>query len=87
MHIVYILKSIAEPDKIYIGITSDLNKRLNEHNSERVGYSKRHAPWGVETYTAFKNKMLAESFEKYLKAGSGQAFLGRPFRYVDEIIY
>lgn len=75
MHIVYILKSKKEPVKIYIGITNDLNKRLNEHNAGKSGYSKRYAPWEIETYITFKNKMLAENFEKYLKVGSGQAFL------------
>lgn len=77
MHIVYILKSKKKFGKIYIGITDDLSKRLAEHNSEKSGYSKRYAPWEVETYVTFKNKTLAENFEKYLKVGSGQAFLIR----------
>jgi hypothetical protein len=29
----------------------------------------------IETYITFENDSLAESFEKYLKVGSGQAFL------------
>jgi len=62
-------------DRYYIGITEDLNKRLREHNTENSGYSKRYAPWDVETYITFRNKLIAERFEKYLKAGSGQAFL------------
>ena len=75
MHIVYILKSHKDAAKYYVGITTDLKKRLKEHNSGVSYYSKRYAPWYVETYIIFRNKKLAEEFEKYLKEGSGQAFL------------
>ena len=75
MHIVYILISLKDPNRYYIGLTQDLQKRLKEHNVSEAGYSKRYAPWKIETYTTFNNKDLAEKFEKYLKAGSGQAFL------------
>ena len=75
MPFVYILLSLKDPSKYYIGTTQDLNKRLREHNSSQSGYSKRYAPWEIETYISFTNKLLAGKFEKYLKAGSGQAFL------------
>ena len=75
MYIVYILKSIKDSTRYYIGITEDLNRRLPEHNNSMSVYSKRYAPWEIETYISFRNRLLAERFEKYLKAGSGQAFL------------
>ena len=75
MHIVYILKTYKDTNKCYVGITEDLEKRLEEHNAGLSYYSKRYAPWYVETYVVFSNKELAESFEKYLKEGSGQAFM------------
>lgn len=75
MRIVYILKTHKDPAKCYIGITENLEKRLKQHNAELSYYSKRYTPWYVETYIVFSNKELAESFEKYLKAGSGQAFM------------
>ena len=74
MYIVYILISKKDHSRYYIGITQDLNKRLKEHTSERIAYAKRYAPWEIETYISFKNKRLAEEFEKYLKVGSGHAF-------------
>lgn len=77
MHIVYILTSLKNPAKHYVGITQDLDKRLKEHNSELSYYTKRYAPWDVETYVVFKSKKAAELFERYLKEGSGQAFLVR----------
>lgn len=61
--------------RCYIGITQNLTKRLKEHNNEKEVYSKRYAPWKLETYITFTNKRRAEEFESYLKSGSGNAFL------------
>ncbi|MBL7157968.1 MAG: GIY-YIG nuclease family protein [Candidatus Omnitrophica bacterium] len=75
MYIVYILLSLKEPSKYYIGVTQDLEKRFKEHNNAKSGYANRHIPWQIETFITFKNKQLAQRFEKYLKQGSGNAFL------------
>ncbi len=72
---IYILTSIQDPAKVYIGRTSNLNKRLSEHNRGESTYSKTFAPWKMETYIAFSDERSAEAFEKYLKAGSGHVFL------------
>ncbi|MBL7158192.1 MAG: GIY-YIG nuclease family protein [Candidatus Omnitrophica bacterium] len=79
MHIVYILISEKNPAKYYIGITDNLQRRLQEHNAAASGYSKRFAPWSLETHIIFRSKALARRFEKYLKVGSGQAFLKKRF--------
>ena len=75
MSIVYILVSKQQPQRYYIGLTDDLERRLKEHNKAKAGYTKRYAPWKVETHIIFSDKELAETFEKYLKSGSGNAFL------------
>ncbi len=75
MYYVYILTSQKDPEKIYIGLTTDLNNRLEEHNSFQSSYSKRCAPWQLNTYMAFTSKPAAVKFETYLKSGSGFAFL------------
>lgn len=75
MYIVYILTSKKYPARYYIGTTQNLDKRLIERNSEKSIYSKRYAPWRIETYVTLRKKHLAEEFEKYLKSGSGFAFL------------
>ncbi|MFH1478811.1 MAG: GIY-YIG nuclease family protein [Candidatus Omnitrophota bacterium] len=69
------LKSHKDSTKSYIGITESLEKRLKEHNAGKVYYTKRYTPWYVETYIVFGDKDLAESFERYLKEGAGQAFM------------
>ena len=75
MYLVYILISIKDKNRYYIGITQNLERRLKQHNNAKSGYSKIYAPWILETYIAFRNKRKAEEFEKYLKRGSGNAFL------------
>lgn len=74
MHYTYILRSTSQPGAIYIGYTSDLRKRLKEHNAGQ-GISKRYLPWKVETYIAFSDRVEAKAFERYLKSNSGKAFM------------
>ncbi len=76
MYYTYILKSTKNVGAIYIGHTGDLKTRVAQHNSSHnIGYTKRHAPWKIETYIAFSTKEEAERFEIYLKSSSGKAFM------------
>ncbi|MEW6599692.1 MAG: GIY-YIG nuclease family protein [Nitrospirota bacterium] len=76
MFYTYILRSLKTSVAIYIGYTSDLKARLDRHNSpNNNGYTKRHAPWEIETYIAFTQKVDAQRFELYLKSSSGKAFM------------
>ncbi len=77
MYYVYILRSSKDACKSYVGYTTNLDKRLKEHNDSRILYTKRYAPWCIETYIYFTNQKLAKQFESYLKSGSGKAFLKR----------
>ncbi len=77
MYYVYILKSLNAKNKIYIGATSNLKIRLKSHNEGHSTHTKKFKPWEIETYIAFSNKINALKFEKYLKSGSGKAFLKR----------
>ena len=79
MHYVYILLSQKNPMKFYIGLTKDLDDRLYRHNAGQEKYTRSERPWKLETYIAFENQKLAISFEKYLKHGSGHAFLKKRF--------
>ncbi|MBI5055637.1 MAG: GIY-YIG nuclease family protein [Nitrospirae bacterium] len=76
MYYTYILKSIKTPGAIYIGYTGDLTSRLEQHNDpQNTGYTRRHAPWEIETSIAFSEKEEAQRFELYLKSSSGKAFM------------
>ena len=74
MTYVYILQSVSEPDRFYVGVTDDLKERLAKHNLGEVAHTSKHRPWRVKTYVAFSDRDRALAFEKYLKSGSGRAF-------------
>jgi putative endonuclease len=73
MHYVYILQSYKDLN-FYVGVTSDLKRRFNEHNSGGCKYTSSKSPFKLTWYGAFINKELACGFEKYLKSSSGSAF-------------
>ena len=81
---VYILKSDVNPDRHYVGRTSDVDNRLAWHNEGPSGYTTEHRPWSVIVSLEFPDESHAARFEKYLKSGIrsgfGQAALlkGRP---------
>ena len=79
MYYVYRLKSIKHTGETYIGVTSDLQRRLDEHNRGDSFYTARYAPWLVTNYFAFDDKDLASKFEQYLKTSSGRAFGNKHF--------
>lgn len=79
MYYVYILRSTKFPKRLYIGFTQDLNRRIGKHNAEESTYSRKYAPWELESYVMLKDKKTAEAFEGYLKSGSGYAFLLKHF--------
>ncbi len=79
MFYVYVLRSESHPDQTYVGSTSDLKKRLAEHNSGKSIHTNKFKPWKLEAYIALPQKSLAEKLEKYLKTGSGRAFAKRHF--------
>jgi putative endonuclease len=75
MKYVYVLQSITENDRFYSGITDDLKARLSKHNSGSVAHTSKHKPWRIKTYVGFTDESRASAFEKYLKSGSGRAFV------------
>ena len=74
MKYVYILRSEAEAEHFYAGITDNLQARLSKHNSGQVSHTSKYKPWRIKTYIAFSDEKKAFEFEKYLKSASGRAF-------------
>jgi predicted GIY-YIG superfamily endonuclease len=73
MYYVYIL--LCSDGLPYTGCTDDLRKRIDMHTSEKVLATKSRLPIKLTSYFCFSNKYTAYNFEKYLKSGSGRAFL------------
>jgi len=74
MYYVYILRSKTHPGQTYTGSTSDLRKRLAEHNAGKSIHANKFKPWDIAAYIAVPEKHLAEELERYLKSGSGRSF-------------
>ena len=79
MYYVYLIKSINNPEQIYIGYTENLKDRIITHNYGGSPHTSKYKPWEVMFYLGFKNKTRAIEFEKYLKSQSGRAFTLKRF--------
>jgi predicted GIY-YIG superfamily endonuclease len=75
----YVIESIANPKKRYVGHTADLRQRLVVHNQGKCKYTAKFRPWRIRAYFAFQTIDIARDFENYLKSGSGHAFANRHF--------
>jgi putative endonuclease len=62
----YILQSETTKG-LYIGYTSDIERRLKEHNESTGKYTSGKGKWVILFYKKFDNKTLAISLEHNLK--------------------
>ena len=74
MFYVYLIQSLRDVNKFYIGFTKDVKRRLEAHNARKSLFSRKFAPWELESCIEFKSEEKARRFERYLKSGSGHAF-------------
>jgi len=74
MFCVYVLSSI-EYKKSYVGCTDDLDRRLKEHNSGKMAFTKRYKPWKIIHFEEFESLSSARKRESFLKTGAGRRFL------------
>jgi predicted GIY-YIG superfamily endonuclease len=75
-HNVYILQC---RDGFYIGCTDNLEERIIRHQRGYVPATKDRLPVALAHIITFKDQYKAFAFEKYLKTGSGRAFLKKHF--------
>ena len=71
MHYVYVLQSLKKLDWLYKGSTSDLKKRMAEHNAGKNFSTAPYAPLKLIYYEAYLLKQDAEARERYLKTSMG----------------
>ncbi len=72
MYYVYSLKC---KDGYYIGCTENIQDRVERHQKGQVPATVDRLPIELEFYFAASDKHKAFEFEKYLKSGSGRAFI------------
>jgi putative endonuclease len=74
MHYAYIL--ISEKNGIfYTESTSNLKRRLDEHNGGKVESTKRRKPLRLIYYEACIDENDARQRKKYLKSGMGKKYI------------
>ena len=74
MFYVYALKSVKH-NRIFIGSTENLEKRIKEHNSGVTKSTKFYKPWQIFYFEQYLTRKEAESRELKLKTGSGREFV------------
>jgi len=74
MYLVYAIKSESRK-YIYVGMTNDLEKRLNRHNKGYERTTKPYRPFVLIHQETFATRAEARLREKYLKSGIGKEFL------------
>jgi putative endonuclease len=74
MFYVYVLQSESD-DGLYIGFSTDLRRRIKEHNEGRAFATSFRGPWRLIYYEAYLDEEDAQGRERYLKSGSGRRFL------------
>ena len=63
---VYLLRSLNQ-QSYYVGWTTDLPRRLAEHNSGQTRYTHTRGPWKVMAYESYMNREAAKRRERQLK--------------------
>jgi putative endonuclease len=75
MYTVYILE--CTDGKPYTGCTENLEERLERHDKGYVPATVGRRPIRLITHIVFTDKYKAFEFERYLKSGSGRAFINK----------
>jgi putative endonuclease len=68
---VYVLQSLAD-SFFYVGFTTDLKRRIIEHNSGNVPSTKKRTPLVLVYWEGCLNQQDATQREKYLKTAWGK---------------
>ena len=71
---VYVLESLKDQNW-YTGYTSDLRKRLKEHNDGVTYSTKYRRPFKLIYFEGCLNAEDAKAREKYLKSGVGKRYI------------
>ena len=80
---VYVLQSRTD-NQFYIGYSTNIKRRLVEHNSGLNFSTKSAIPWDLIFFEGYRNINDAKRREKYLKTNEGSKTLKR---MIKEYIY
>lgn len=73
------MQSVANPDRYYVGLATDVAASLREHNLGQSPQTVRHRPWKVVAYAGFASPEHAERVARDLKSSSARGLVHRYF--------
>jgi len=56
---IYLIESLSAAGERYVGITTNLEQRLREHNAGKSSDTSKFKPWKLSTYIAFTDRAKA----------------------------
>ena len=74
MYKVYAIRSKIK-NYIYVGLTTNLEKRLKQHNKGYTKSTKPFRPFEIIYFEEVETRILARKRKKYFKSGIGKEFL------------
>ncbi len=74
MYFVYVIKS-QKDNKLYYGLTNNIKRRLEQHNSGEVKSTKPRTPLVLVYYEKTSTLREARMREKYFKSGFGRKYV------------
>jgi len=74
MYYVYAISSLNR-NYIYVGISNDPIRRINQHNMGYERTTKPYRPYNLVLIESFPTRMEARIREKYLKTSAGKSYL------------
>ena len=79
MFYVYVIQS-EKDNRLYKGLTTNLELRLYQHNSGQNKSTKAYCPWRLLLKEVFSTREEARMREKFLKPGIGREYLKERFK-------
>ena len=80
MYYVYILQSLKRDNWLYKGFTTDLKRRILEHNAGKNFSTAPYIPLKLVYYECYL--IRAEAREKYLKTSMGKRVIKKQLKYL-----
>ena len=73
MYSVYVLRN--PQGRLYVGFTTNLQRRLRQHQENEGGWTRNLGPWGLVHWEQFLDRTTALRRERALKSGKGRLWL------------
>jgi len=71
---VYALSSLVR-NYIYVGLTSNVERRIRQHNEGKEKTTRPYRPFNLILTETYQTRIEAREREVYLKSGSGKEYL------------